>query len=503
LVFARLNRLSFFKKIAPIEFNPIFFVPTIGIEVVSLFTWLTYPLFSTEIFGTEWWKIARLESEMFYAFGNLGPVLLILLIATFTRYFFPTVISFSRSGLFQTISRIFTISDEKEPSIFKGKFLLPLAIIISATAIFFPYIESINPIEKPISSDIPIYEELLSLLDEKGNSPSEIIESAFTSVAGGDRPLSLLILYGLEKSIPLKVQTILKFLPLLLGPLLVIVVYYFVKLHYPKYSHISAVFTIFSYQFIGGTYAGFYANWFALIIFYLVMLLAVQYLKNLSKFSYLALTTASVLMLFTHIYTWGAMIGTLVFFLILLGIDAKKSKNKMLLKGCIMIALVIAVNISVDVARIYFVNVKGGLVKDIELLEELGGWNEYFIRWNNLQLLFSVYLGGSFINSAMLIFAIYASVIISKKSHFAKMLLASVYAAIIPTLFGNYDLQVRIIFNLPLHILGAIGFVEMIQKIHTRYGKYYSSSIFLLVFLHFGNYVLRNLANLFPKIPQS
>lgn len=477
-----------------------FLLPVIFLELGSAITWIAYPLFPSDIYKSYWWWFAIIESHLFYSFGKLSLHLILVLVSGFTiRY----LMNHGREFLNRRENDLTTsvTNDASVNSFFSSRtnrLVLVVALILSSIMILFPYLPTINQDGTPLATDIPIYVELIDQLEKSGTS---LVSAAFTEVAGGDRAITLLILYGLKESLPFDLQTILKYLPLLLGPLTTFVIFKFVGTYSKKYASFSALFFVFSSQFVSGIYAGFYANWIALIAFYFLMWALLRYLGNMRKYWLAIVLVSSMSILFIHIYTWGVMVVILTTLIAMYGYDFAKTRNKQLIKTMMVLGLIVIANVVLDVARSYAIEVKGGITKDAELLGELGGWQEYQLRWSNLNYLFSIYLGGSMMNSAMLILAVYASLVISWRSHFAKLLLASMYGFIIPIVFGNFTLQARVLFDLPIHILAAIGFVDIAIKINEKYGFLSSSSFIVAVMLHLVNYLLRNLSNLLFRPP--
>lgn len=486
-----------------------FILPFMLIEIASLITWIMYPLVPSQIYANESWWFARIASDIHYAFGRISPFLLLSLITSFViSYLLSVTRVFTKNFLLNILSRIEAASFASYTGEFLtqkiNRIILIASIISSSLMILYPYITTINPDGTPIATDIPIYVELIGQLKENAVNDDQlasIITAAFTTVAGGDRPLSLIAIYLFQLSTGLDLLVVLKYLPMILAPLTTLTVFFFVKSFSRYYASFAAFFTVFSFQVLSGIYAGFYANWMALILFYITMWMCVIFLEKRSKLIFALLIISSVSTLFFHIYTWGVLLITLITFALIQAPAAIKTKSWTSTRGLIMISLVIVGNIVVDFTRIQILEVKGGLVKDVELLEELGGWHDFQIRWSNLSYLFSVYLGGTMMNSIMLIFAVYASIfLIKKEGYFPKILLASVYGAAIPIIFGNYNLQARVIFDLPVHVLAAIGFADILNRIYAKYGIYFAGPIFLLVVVNFANYLLRNLSNLFLKL---
>jgi asparagine N-glycosylation enzyme membrane subunit Stt3 len=95
------------------------------------------------------------------------------------------------------------------------------------------------------------------------------------------------------------------YLPLILGPAIVLVIYLLTrKITSDDNSSILASFlTAVSFQTLVGIYAGFYANWLALIIGYLSFFFLIKFLKESGMLNLAVFYALMIILLFTHVYT--------------------------------------------------------------------------------------------------------------------------------------------------------------------------------------------------------
>jgi len=128
-----------------------------------------------------------------------------------------------------------------------------------------------------------------------------------------DRPLSVLLMFGAHRITGFSSLTVLKFMPLLLGPFLILAMFYFMLEATGDWtvSSLAALLAAFSYPVTVGMLGGLFSNWIGLIAVYLFSGLMMRSMRMRSwRWGFLtALTLVSVL--FTHAYTWGLLIGVL------------------------------------------------------------------------------------------------------------------------------------------------------------------------------------------------
>ena len=183
---------------------------------------------------------------------------------------------------------------------------LGLFIALSAILVLIPHHETVNPDGRDVGVDTHWYVDWINDLVQS-NSLQEYLGKLFT-IQNGDRPFSLLLLYLIVNVVNANSSFTLEIIvPIVFGAALVLVTYVFTREITQKDESVAlfaAFLTAISFQTLIGIYAGFYANWLAIIIGYLSFYFLFRYLKNPSRLNLIAYSILLVILLFTHVYTW-------------------------------------------------------------------------------------------------------------------------------------------------------------------------------------------------------
>ena len=157
---------------------------------------------------------------------------------------------------------------------------------------------------------------------------------------------------------------IIEYVPLVLGPALILAIYFLTReLTSNDITSLMASFlTAISFHTLIGIYAGFYANWFALIIGYLSFVFLIRFLKKPSKLNLIVYSMLIVLLLFTHVYTWTILAIVMGIFLAVL-----LKFNYYSRKSIILLLLVVSSSVVIDVARMTITGSSSGIVSDIAM----------------------------------------------------------------------------------------------------------------------------------------
>src|SRR5438105_10005249 len=104
---------------------------------------------------------------------------------------------------------------------------------------------------------------------------------------------------------------------LVLGPALVLAIFSLTRemTSNDTISILAAFMTAISFQVLIGIYAGYYANWFALIIGYVSFVFLFKFLKRPSKLNFIIYAILVILLLLSHVYTWAMVAVVTVVFL--------------------------------------------------------------------------------------------------------------------------------------------------------------------------------------------
>lgn len=465
-------------------------ITTIALESISIGTWLVYAFFDSKIYSDSSWVFALFENHIFSLIGLVSPYLMILLAIPFatiqiTRYLMPKSPQVIMSSDFLT-SRI-------------RKAILGLAIFLPFGFLLYAYSPGVNPDLQNLGVDIDHYLNWISQVNS-GSSFSDVLHNAFVRVTDGDRPLSYFIILGIWKVSGLELVTVLRFMPLVLSPALLASVYYFLRQSTANKDLVvlSLFFTAVSYHIIIGIYAGFYANWLALCLTYVAGGLLFKLWKNpRSRTALIFICIASVATLFLHVYTWTYMMFLITGFLLFNVISDKSNIDR---KKVALILFIVALNVSIDAARIYGLGAKGGFERDLEVANESAGLDQFVLRHSNLRYTFAVYVGGLLNNPLILglalIFVIMGRRLVS--DILWRYLLIALTISIIPILFGDEIIKTRIIYNIPIQVAAALGALIVMSLLQDkRYKILFVTAIILFMI----NYGFRGMANLYLLPP--
>lgn len=311
----------------------LFLTIIIILEIGALVRWIAYPIFPSEMYGDQSWKIAELESALFHVFGLLSPVMLVLLAFSFLyKDYIRTLIR--KSGTHQEsnekVLHAQAKSEDKKTSKYESTTehlssessvravpnqgtspvvvsqsarvshkpripqmaVLVVAMIISIVITLYPHSPGVNQSGTGISTDEQAYINWLidlRVLESQGFATTsyEMISTVFTKT--GDRPLSILLILAVADLTDQPDSDVVRFLPVALAPALVLTSYCFVRYGYLVHeigknakrnkeiiAAIAAMGAALSPQIVVGVYGGFLANWLALIPGFLAMLFAIR-----------------------------------------------------------------------------------------------------------------------------------------------------------------------------------------------------------------------------------
>src|SRR4029079_3115766 len=110
--------------------------------------------------------------------------------------------------------------------------------------------------------------------------------------------------------------SVIEYFPIILIPFFILVVFFLTKELFSNDT--TALFAAFlsgvSFHLLIGVYAGLFANWLALIVGYFAIILFFKYLKGSNQLFGIFFSITIIMLLFTHVYTWGIITVVLVIF---------------------------------------------------------------------------------------------------------------------------------------------------------------------------------------------
>jgi hypothetical protein len=337
----------------------------------------------------------------------------------------------------------------------KYKYICLLLIMLLSVALaVVPHLPAINKNNQQVGTDTPFYVDWQKTLTQS-KDVQHFMQEIFAKIRGGDRPFSLLLVFATVRSVPLEPSFVIDNLPIILGPALVLVIYLLTRelTSNDRISLLAAFLTSVSFQVLVGIYAGYYANWIALIIGYLAFGFLFKFFKRPNKLNFIVYSVLMFLLLFSHEYTWTILTIVIgVFLVILLKLGYYKRRNT------IFLLLVILSTIIVDLARTPLIGLSNGFAKDLSVAHGYqAGINQFANRWENLKDTMQRYYAAQFSNFIILILALYW--LFRSRLEHALNLLFMIFLSVglLPLFLGDWVIQSRVFYDIPFQIPAAIG----------------------------------------------
>jgi hypothetical protein len=366
-----------------------------------------------------------------------------------------------------------SISSGLNPHIKIG-FLL-LTMVLSAILVLIPQHPSINKENQDIGVDTHYYVTWIGELAKSRNLSDFFYQSFIVQGQDGDRPLSLIfmfLVYQVADGEDLS-QTI-EYLPIILGPGIVLA-FYFLTLEImrnEKIALLSAFLGAISFHTLAGIYAGFYANWLALIVGYISVVFLFRYLRSGRSWDVIVFSILLTAVLFFHVYTWTILAAVTGIFLLTMLVFQNKIRNRnndnnnyLLSRRIIWLPLfAILASIVVDLSKVLLTGSSGGLEQDIELAQTGLGTHQFNLRWEILNVTMHHSLGGVFSNFIILILGVFWVLKSNMREPATLFLMIFLSAGIIPLFFGGWAIQARVLYDIPFEIPASISLYYLSRR---------------------------------------
>jgi hypothetical protein len=392
--------------------------------------------------------------------SRFAPVVMFILIfSALIRLIFNRVTVLPIPRLKSSISlltKTFAIQDRYIISRAKGIILLSALMALSIFIVLIPHLD--GQLNK-VGEDTTIYFDWIQHMKVSQNTDS-FLRLVFIGIQTGDRPLSLLILYvilTLFNNNPVIGFEI--FLQAILAPLLVLSTYFLTKeiSRSSLVSLFSSFITVVSFQIMAGVYAGFYANWIALILGYVSIWFAVRFLNTERKGDMIGFSICMAALLFTHSYTWTIITTFLIIFLIVLRwkkiYESRPIRTLLIIIACI---------IAVDLAKSVLLDSFSAVTRNVAIAERYGfGLLQFSARWTVLVRTVEVFLGGIFANMIILFLVLYCAIMFKFKNLAGYFSMIFLSLGILPLFFGDKIIQSRVLYDIPFQIPAGLALANI------------------------------------------
>jgi hypothetical protein len=450
------------KKIPTIPYTnlTINYIAIIGIAtgIISIIVSSAPSLFSIMAQSSSSIPIRNYAYEIFLLFSSFSPILILLLVNSFPVKLLIKEFTTIKNSISNNNNNKIDSSVSKDWNIkLRTKFIyLSLFMLLSVAITLIPHLPTINRDNQRIGVDTDYYVNWVNALMHSNNVQDFIRQAFVIQGNAGERPLTLIFLFTIVKVVNADPFYILEHVPIILGPALVLVVYFLTReltSNNDITSLLAAFLTAVSSQILIGIYAGFYANWFALIIGYLSFVFLIKFLKRPNKLNLILYSLLIVFLVFTHAYTWSILAIVMSIFLVV-----QLKLNYYHKRSVTLLLLVILSSVIIDIARIFVTgSTSSGIEQDIIKARGGASLSQFALRWNNLNYTVNTYVGGQFSNFIIFMLGLYWLFRFNLYQSSSIFLVVFLSIGIIPLLFGNWVIQTRILYNIPFQIPAAIA----------------------------------------------
>ena len=350
-------------------------------------------------------------------------------------------------------------------SILDPRLILILILSFSVLLPVIPQLPTINPDNRYVGVDTFWYVNWTGSFEN--NDPLELLNNAFNQQSHGDRPLSLFIIFIFSKILPFSTVDAIDNMPIILSPILTLVIYFLTReiTNNIKISLLVTFFSTLSYQVLIGIYAGFYANWLGLIVGNLSLIYLLRYLKSDRRVHFALFVILITALVFVHVYTWSIYIITILIFS-LISLKLKVVPKRPIL----LILLTIGLTISIDVVKDVMIGSSGGVQEDIKLTNEFIGVNNLLILLKNIYESILISHGGIFGNGLVLLVVLLFSIFYLNLRKLPDLLMLSFFSLlIVPIFLGYWNIQVRVLYDIPFQIPFAIALYYLVSATRNTY----------------------------------
>ncbi len=472
----------------------------VTLEVLSLSEWALFPYLPDDLaFFT------NLDAGFFTLVLPLSPLLLLMMLyawvfegARFSKQYSQR---FERAleVLVETRDKILRWivgsqpSNREETRFFRySRTWLLVALCSAVLIVYTPYRIDLNPTQIPVGIDTPLY---IGWIDQMlTGSIGQAVAYAFGIANHGSRPFLLILLYVGTFAFGVSSVQIVEYLPIVLAPLLAISSFLLVRAGSKSENTavLAAFLTTLSFPITVGMWAGYYANWLALIETNLFLASFLITCRSFSKPHYAGVLALSLALLLTHPWTWALVLVLTITFALSMW---RTLQFKRLITLLVPLLLT---NLLVDAAKSYFFG-SWGIATYVGVRASGSGPLQLAGFWQNLVQGLVFTYDGLLSNSVILLFAFLGALSLKRSDVFDRLLILWTFlASLVFPFLASYN-QTRIVYDLPIPVLASIGALLFISRFKSS--KTISVLILLLIVLFNANYAIRTMVQLSAAIP--
>jgi len=442
-----------------------------GFETLTLIHWVLLP------FGivSPLTYFADLEMDLFYVAAHLAPLIVVIIMG---MWFLRPVIRYVGIDRF-LVSRfnlVFGLSREEVD--IHPRILLALALIFSIVGALYPYSPKINPNSISVGVDVHWYIEWMAPVEQH-------LFSVFT-VANGSRPIILLLIYVFQRSSSLGVMEVVKYLPVLLNPLLVLSVFFMVSnaTEDLEWAGLASLFSATGFTITVGMYSYFLTNILGLVLIFSSLGFLFKTIRTGLGVHLVPALALGFLAVFTHPWTFIQYYAATVLFLFYIYFLEKRSVESLI------IITYLGLTGLVDVLK----GVMGGLEAYGVVTSTAPKLIELVRFWSNNIFAFRQMYGGLLSNTIFLVIATFGVYLLNRRKPYHLFLTMLLLVSSVYFLMVDGSAQTKLLYNIPFSVLSSSAILFLLRNTTLESRKktavLFFSGIYMIV------YLLRSLANL-------
>ena len=357
--------------------------------------------------------------------------------------------------------------------------LLLFSIFLSIAAAAYPHLPAVNPNKIMVGVDILNYVEAAEVVDRD-------VSQAF-KVSSGYRPIIFLVIYGFQRLLGSDVSTAVKFLPVMLNPLMIMTAFFLAHEAFNDewIASWAAFFTACGYQVTVGMFSYFLTNMLALSLAFLSIGFLFRFLRRFYKVNLVLSSILGFLLFFTHPWTFYQYLPA-IFLTIAISWHRNRGKFPIVttIFSCVLSLVLVGIFKFLNFRGFRFFPVFSYALAVSEGVSSFWARNTFIFRllYGGLlsyMILLSLVLIGIYLMDRKNINELYLTVFLALTSLFF--------------LIGNYTIKSRLLYNLPIGIFASLGFNSIIRL---NISEDIKKVLITFIILTFTVYLFRSLANI-------
>jgi hypothetical protein len=325
--------------------------------------------------------------------------------------------------------------------------MLSIAVILAVIIAFIPHLGRGMDFQA-IGVDTSYYAKWVGALFSSDNV-YDYLSEAFMVQSNGDRPFVLILIHFLATVTKLNLTDLIEYWPVLLAPSLSIVIFFLTKeiTSDERASLLASIISAVSFQTLVGIYAGFYANWFALLFGYSSIIFAVRFIKYRKNINLIFFFVLYLALAFAHVYTLFIITIVLIPFLVLKIKSVEKSRKDIILIILVILLIVASMIVKnvITSPRVFLADKIPGMI----------GINNFSDRLGILYDAVQTYYGSQLSNFLILAVGVIWIFLFNTKGLDSKLICIFLSLGAATLFFGGWAVQSRVIYDIPFQIIAG------------------------------------------------